>query len=168
MDQEAFVLAARAEARVAAPALLDMGYSLAVLGSGEDNLEAQWHGLAATYPKRVGFEAKYDEALSRRIYAGSQWLLIPSRWEPCGLTQMIAMRYGSIPIASARGGLRDSIRDAETGFLFEELSAAALVEAVHRFHDADRSTLQVAAMQEDHTWLRAAGQYLVLAGDLLH
>lgn len=153
-------------AAAAAPDLVDLGFSMAVLGSGEDTLEAQWHGLASMHPERIAFEAKYDESLSRRIYAGARGLLIPSRYEPCGLTQMIAMRYGTIPIASARGGLRDSIRDGETGFLFDELTPAALVEAVERFRSADVERLQQAAFKEDFSWSRSATTHLHLYASL--
>ncbi len=94
------------------------------------NREAALSVLAGRFPGRVATRIGFDERLARRIYAGSDFFLMPSRFEPSGLGQMIAMRYGTIPIARATGGLIDSIEDGKTGFLFEQPTAAALGKAL--------------------------------------
>ncbi len=124
----------------AAPALVERGASLALLGDGEPELRKRIATLARRWPERIAFQTGWNDGLARRIYAGSDALLIPSRFEPCGLVQRLAQRYGSLPIAHAVGGLRDTIRSFETGILFQELTAEALVEAA----------TQGAALQRQH------------------
>jgi starch synthase len=111
---------------------------------------------------------RFDAALARRIYAGSDALLIPSRYEPCGLTQMIAMRYGSVPVARRTGGLADTITDARssegTGFLFEAFDPAALDEALARAFAAFSAAsvwngLMRRGMAKDFSWSRSALEY---------
>jgi starch synthase len=112
---------------------------------------------------------RFDAKLSRRIYGSSDLLLMPSRYEPCGLAQMIAMRYGSIPLARATGGLRDTIADGRTGFLFADSSpnvmAATLRRAIEVYgYSAKWQTMQQTAMFEDFSWEKSAFQY----ADLYH
>lgn len=118
----------------AAPELLSRGLDLVVLGSGDPALESGFRSLAAAHPRQAAYVSAFDEALAHRIQGGSDLFLMPSRYEPCGLTQMIAMRYGTVPVASGVGGLADTIRPAQegegTGFLFEPVTAASLVRAV--------------------------------------
>lgn len=142
-----------------------------LLGTGAANLEAGARKLEADYPQRVRALLRFDVKLSRRIYAGADLMLIPSRYEPCGLVQMIAMRYGCVPIGRATGGLRDTIRDSDlpkaNGFLFEEAHSEALLETILRalstYNDRRRwRRLQHYGMKSDFSWERSARQYLKL------
>jgi len=123
----------------AAPALLKRGVRLIVLGSGSPDLVGSLRGLAAAHPDRVALLERFDRELARRIYAGTDGFLMPSRFEPCGTGQMIALRYGTPPIVRATGGLRDTVDDETaapgqgTGFRFEAATPAALIEACDRF-----------------------------------
>jgi starch synthase len=123
----------------AAPTLLARGARLVVLGSGPAELVGSLRDLASARPDRVALLERFDRELARRIYAGSDGFLMPSRFEPCGTGQMIALRYGTPPIVRATGGLRDTVIDDTatnghgTGFQFEAATAAALVEACERF-----------------------------------
>ncbi len=153
----------------AIPLLNGLNWHCVILGTGERPLEAASRRLQEQFPDRMRAEIRYDGALSRRIYAGSDALLIPSRYEPCGLTQMIAMRYGSVPIARATGGLRDTIPDYSvqkdsTGFLFDGDDGAAVAEAVRRaaqvFGDKRRwRALQRRGMKKDFSWDHSARRY---------
>jgi starch synthase len=119
-----------------------------LLGTGEPKLEDACRRLEKDYPDRVRAVIRFDESLSRRMYAGGDILLMPSRYEPCGLAQMMAMRYGCVPLARATGGLQDTIVDIAdseekgTGFLFKPASSAVLAETLHRalevFADEER------------------------------
>ena len=125
----------------AAPELLARGFRLAVLGSGSPDVVAPLRALAGTPAGRRGIALveRFDRDLARRMYAGADGFLMPSRFEPCGTGQMIALRYGTPPIVRATGGLRDTVLDvtadpaAGTGFAFEGESPAALVDACDRF-----------------------------------
>ncbi len=150
----------------AAPRLIEQGYSLAVLGSGELAIEQSVAALVHEHPGRVAFVQAYDEPLAHRIYAGSMGFLMPSRFEPCGLSQLIAMRYGSIPVAHAVGGLRDTIEDGSTGILFEPDRAETLVDAVRRLSGA-AVEMRAAAMRRDSSWQRSAEEYLDLYRELV-
>jgi starch synthase len=116
----------------AIPALLERGASLALLGDGDPVLAERLRAAARRWPARIAIKIGWDETLARRLYAGADGVLIPSRFEPCGLVQLVAQRYGALPIAHAVGGLVDTIRDGETGVLFEPLTPSALVEAAER------------------------------------
>ena len=108
---------------------------LVVLGSGSPQIAKQLRQLARAHPRAVAVRVGFDEALARRIYAGADVVLVPSRYEPCGLTQLIGMRYGAIPLVRATGGLADTVVDVTadavrgTGFVFSKYSAAALAAA---------------------------------------
>lgn len=139
-----------------------------LLGAGVPEIEAQAASLAKDLPGKVSTVIRYDEGLARRIYAGSDMIMIPSRYEPCGLIQMIAMRYGCIPVATATGGLRDTIRDTQsadgTGFLFQTPKPGQMVKALKRalqvFYDPDRwQKLQQNGMKKDFSWEKSARQY---------
>jgi starch synthase len=159
---------------VAAPALarwLASGGELAVLGTGDPAIEARFAELAASHPSRAAVRFRFDAELARRIYAGSDLFLIPSRYEPCGLTQMIAMRYGAVPVARETGGLADTIRDAAgsagTGFLFGALEADAISGALERARAARENarawrSLVLRGMAEDFSWTRSAKAYEAL------
>lgn len=115
-----------------ADTIVEAGGQLAVIGHGEPQIEDSMRALAARFPGRVGVKVGFEETLSRRMFAGSDFLLMPSRYEPCGLSQMYAQRFGSLPIARRTGGLADSIEDGVTGFLFEEATLDSYREAVQR------------------------------------
>ena len=115
-------------------------------------------------PGRVSAVLRYDGKLSRQIYGGSDMLLMPSRYEPCGLAQIISMRYGCIPVARATGGLRDTIADSRTGFLFTDSSptimAATLRRALAAYENRDGwQSIQKTAMAENFSWEKSALQY---------
>lgn len=134
---------------VAIDGLVKLGCTIALLGDGDHDLARQLQEKMRTYPRRVWFRAAFDEGLSRRLYAGSDVVLVPSRFEPCGLVQLIGQRYGTVPVAHATGGLVDTIRDpnfspnktaadvedpwkSATGCLFSPLTASDLVDGVGR------------------------------------
>jgi starch synthase len=150
-------------------AMLDLPWQFVLLGTGDETLEAGARALAAAHPERVRVVQRFDAGLSRRIFAGSDLMLIPSRTEPCGLTQLIALRYGCIPVVRATGGLRDSITPfavgSGTGFMFEAAEAGALEHALRQglsvFADPGAwSRLQQRAMAQDFGWDRPAAAYL--------
>lgn len=155
------------------PALVGEGFQCVILGSGEPALEAAVSTLVARYPRAVGARFGYDTALAHQIFAGADAVVMPSRFEPCGLSQLYSQRYGALPIVRRTGGLHDSVRDGQTGFLFEEASPAALLAALRRAAAVWREpqrwpTLQLAGMAEDFSWDRSAGEYLALYHTLEH
>jgi starch synthase len=164
----------------ALPRLLSRRATLAVLGSGEAPLETALQDAAKAHPGRIGVRIGYDERLSHLIQAGADSMLVPSRFEPCGLTQMYALRYGSPPVVARVGGLADSVVDANEaalsveagdGFQFAPVAEAPFAEALDRACDAfaDRSLwrrLQRHGMARDVTWRRSAAAYAALYGDL--
>ena len=141
------------------------------LGSGNPILESIVRKLEADYPDQIRARIMYNDQLSRHIYAGADALLMPSRYEPCGLSQMIAMHYGCVPVARATGGLSDTIVDASstnqgTGFLFKKIDPTELANAIQRAlniytHDPQGcQKIQIRAMQQDFSWARSADKYL--------
>lgn len=152
-------------------------FQVLFLGSGNPEIELSALELEAARPDNVRVKVEFNARLARRMYAGGDMLLIPSRYEPCGLTQMLAMRYGCVPIARATGGLRDTILDAAdpgnaTGFLFEEATSASLAGAIERalvtFHEPVRwLKLQNNGMEQDFSWDRSARQYLDIYHSLI-
>ncbi len=137
------------------------------LGSGEHRYHEALGELAATAPDRMAVEFMFTDHIEHRLLAGVDALLMPSLYEPCGLTQMRAQRYGAIPVARRVGGLSDSISDGVTGFLFDEYTPGALLEAVGRAVDryADRTgwrKLVRAAMTQQFGWDRSAARYVAL------
>ncbi|MDA8083755.1 MAG: glycogen synthase GlgA [Nitrospiraceae bacterium] len=153
--------------------LLGKGVNIVILGKGEEHFHELLSGFAARYPGRVSVTIGFDERLARGIYAGADFFLMPSRYEPCGLGQLIALRYGAVPVARRTGGLADTIRDYDSGtrqgngFLFDEYTVSALLGAVDRALAAYRSPerfleLVRGAMQADFSWSRSAGRYHLL------
>lgn len=146
-----------------APSLLAAGWTLVLLGAGEAGLEAAVAGLARAHPGRVGATLGYDEELAHLVYAGADALAVPSRFEPCGLSQMIAMRYGTLPIVHATGGLKDTVEHGRTGFAFEHPTVEGLLwaagEARRAYGTAAWRRMQAAAMAEDHSWGASATAY---------
>ncbi len=156
---------------VAAPAVrrwLELGGQFVLLGTGDPAVEGVMASLELAFPDRASVRLRFDAAYAHRIYGGADALLIPSRYEPCGLTQMIAMRYGAIPIARRTGGLADTVVDAGdpegNGILFDELSAWSVAEALERairvYAQPDRwRELQQRGMRSDFSWARSAAAY---------
>jgi starch synthase len=147
--------------------LKDIPWQLVLLGTGDPKLEASIRQLQTEFPDRVRAEFKFDAGLARQIYAGADIFLMPSRYEPCGLSQMIAMRYGCVPIVSAVGGLKDTIYDGETGFMIPRPTAARLTAAVKKtlkiYSDHTRwDSIQKAGMEQDFSWKNSAQQYFQL------
>ncbi|MBL8589080.1 MAG: glycogen synthase GlgA [Methylobacteriaceae bacterium] len=156
------------------PTLFEEGAQLALLGAGDADLESAYRSAASSHPGRVGLFIGYDEDLAHLVQAGADALLVPSRFEPCGLTQLCALRYGAVPIVARVGGLADTIVDANemalaagvaTGVQFAPGSAARLSDALRRaaaLH-CDRavwSRLQTNGMNADVSWTRPARRYV--------
>ena len=117
------------EMQAAAPLLLARGARLVVVGTGEPHFEANWRALAAKWPGRLGVHVGFDETLAHLVEAGSDFFLMPSRFEPCGLNQMYSQRYGTVPVVRGVGGLVDTVTDDVTGIVF---SGDAFEEALER------------------------------------
>lgn len=161
------------------PALAGSGEAqFAVLGDGEPRLAELFHDLAARFPGRVAVRTGLDEQLAHRIQAGADVLLVPSRFEPCGLTQLYALRYGTVPVVHATGGLDDTVvewdpvRGTGTGFKFSPHTADAFMAAIRRALAARReplawSHLVANGMVQDFTWERAAREYVALYRELV-
>jgi starch synthase len=137
-----------------------------LLGSGEHALESGFAELARQFPGRLGVHIGYSEAEEHCLHAGADILLHGSRFEPCGLAQMYAMRYGTLPVVRRVGGLADTVTDRENGFVFDEASAPAMEQALERSlasYEAQPQRwhgLQQRAMQSDFAWQRPALEYL--------
>jgi starch synthase len=157
----------------ALPGILAEGCQLVVLGSGDGHLEEAFRGAAAAHPEQVAVRTGYDDDLARRIYAGSDVFLMPSRYEPCGLGQLIALRYGGAPVVRRTGGLADTVTEFDparrtgTGFVFDAFTAEALLAAVGRATSTYRQpsawkALVRNAMAEDFSWDASAREYVTL------
>ena len=156
----------------ALPDILDLGAQFVLLGTGEKKYEDPVSELARTRSDLIVW-LKYDEALAHRIYAGSDFFLMPSKFEPCGLGQMISLRYGTIPIVRSTGGLADTVADVKespskgNGFAFREYSRGALLGAVQRavlFYQSGKGWKSVVqrGMSADLSWKASARQYVAL------
>ncbi|WP_375459053.1 glycogen synthase GlgA [uncultured Enterovirga sp.] len=144
--------------------IVRQGGQVVVTGRGEDRFESELETLSRRYPGQVGVRIGFEEGTARRMFAGSDFLLMPSRFEPCGLSQMYAQRFGSLPIARETGGLADTIEDGVTGFLFKDASLAAMLGAIYRAVDAYGSrrklnSMRKAAMGRSFAWTRSAAGY---------
>lgn len=148
---------------------------LVILGSGDYEYENFFRGLAARYPDKVGLRLGFIPELARKIYAGSDMFLMPSKSEPCGLSQMVALRYGSVPIVRETGGLRDSVTDCGdgegNGFTFKSYNAHHMLDAIRRaltlYYNGDWAALTLRAMECDYSWGRSANQYIRLYKEVL-
>ena len=148
---------------------------VAALGTGDPLYEEFFRSLATRYPERFLVRVAYDNVLAHQIEAGSDIFLMPSRYEPCGLNQMYSLKYGTVPVVRATGGLDDSVRDFDgesgTGFKFVEYSAAALLGALRRALAVYRQPeawlrLMANGMQQDFSWTVSAAQYASIYEDL--
>ncbi len=157
------------------PELAALGLRLVVLGSGDAALEARLGALAAEHGAQFAVRIGFDVALSRRLYAGADLFVMPSRFEPCGLGQLYAMRYGAVPVVAAVGGLRDTVADpgdpvagvpAGTGFRFDHVDLAGLrwalgrATAMFRDQPAEFAAVRRAAMARDSSWGASAREYV--------
>jgi starch synthase len=156
---------------IAGPAVrrwLDRGGQFVLLGTGDPALEHEYAQFEMRYPHRASVRLRFDGRYARRIYAGADALLLPSRYEPCGLAQMIGMRYGCLPVARRTGGFADTVTDAGdpggTGFMFDEFNPWALWDALERClkvyaQPAKWRQLQSNGMARDFSWSRSAQEY---------
>ncbi len=145
--------------------------SFVLLGSGERRYEDLWLGLAARHPDRIATRIGFDEPLAHLIEGGSDLFLMPSRFEPCGLNQMYSLRYGTVPVVRATGGLADTVRNFDrssgtgNGFSFEDYSSQALLDTLRwalSLYENKRlwRRIQVAGMKQDFSWDHSARQYV--------
>jgi starch synthase len=164
-DQKGFDLIAEQ-----AETLMKEDLAVAALGTGEPKHEQLFRELAARYPGRVGVKIAYDNVIAHKIEAGADIFLMPSRYEPCGLNQIYSLRYGTVPVVRATGGLDDTIenfdaqRGTGTGFKFEEYSGAALTACLRRAvglysNPKIWQRIQLNGMAKDFSWSASAGEY---------
>jgi starch synthase len=153
--------------------LIQENVSLVALGTGQDHYEKLFQDLAAKYPGRVAVKIGYDNSLAHRIEAGADMFLMPSRFEPCGLNQIYSLRYGTVPIVRATGGLDDTVQNFDantkqgTGFKFNDYSGKALLECIREaltvFKDpALWQAVQTNGMAKDFSWKTSAASYVAL------
>jgi starch synthase len=164
----------------ALPQLMQLPVQIVVLGTGEAVYERALRAAAARYPERLAVTIGYDEHLAHRIEAGADMFLMPSRFEPCGLSQLYSLRYGAVPIVHRVGGLADTVVDSNpanlaagtaTGVVFDEPTAPALVAAVERALALYRQptiwrAIQRTGMRQDFSWRHSAAEYLKLYDEL--
>jgi starch synthase len=166
VDQKGFDLVA-----ALATELPRLDASFVLLGTGDRRYEDMWTALAARYPDRIGARIGFDEGLAHLIEGGADLFLMPSRFEPCGLNQMYSLRYGTVPVVRATGGLADTVRSYDprtgegTGFQFEEYSPQVLLGtlrwALEVYKDKDTwRRIQQAGMRENNSWDARARQYV--------
>ena len=144
--------------------IVEAGGQIALLGMGDPEIEQMLSGMSRRNRKNIGVLIGYNAVMEHRILGASDFCLMPSRYEPCGLTQMHAQRYGALPIAHATGGLADTIEDGRTGFLFSDFSSDGLRDACGRAFRAFREnarldTMRQAAMATNFSWSEAAMRY---------
>jgi starch synthase len=167
-DQKGFDLVAQISTE-----LMQENLSLVVLGTGQPEYQRLFRGLAEKYPARVGLKIGYDNSLAHKIEAGADLFLMPSRYEPCGLNQIYSLRYGTVPVVRATGGLDDTIQDFDpqtnqgTGFKFVNYDGDALLESVREALKVFREPkvwqeLQRNGMAEDFSWKASAAAYVTL------
>lgn len=161
--------------------LVAMGGRLVLLGSGDPKLEAAFKAAVERHPGKIGVRIGYDEPLSHLLQGGADAIVVPSRFEPCGLTQLYGLRYGCLPVAARTGGLADTIVDANeaalaagvaTGFLFDEVTPEGLIAALRRAVAAFRHkdawrAMQLQAMKADFSWKRSGRTYADLYKSLV-
>ena len=156
--------------------IINENVQFAILGSGEWEFETFFHDMAQKYPDKIGLKLGFNAELAHKIYAGADMFLMPSQSEPCGLAQMIALRYGTIPIVRETGGLNDTISDSGdgkgNGFTFKTYNAHDMENAVWRALKSFSSkkewpALRQRAMQCDNSWSASAGAYIKLYKEII-
>jgi starch synthase len=160
-----------------APTLMQQKLQLVVLGFGQAEYHSMLTNLRSRFPNQVGIKLTEDDALARRIEAGADMFLMPSQYEPCGLSQLYSLKYGTVPVVRATGGLCDTVTDATperlqdgtaTGFAFVAMTGAAFLEAIQRAvtmfrnHPDQWLRLVRTGMRQDWSWRRSAGEYEAL------
>jgi starch synthase len=159
--------------------LFERDLQFVLLGSGDKYYQERFKAAALRYPERIGVRISFNEALAHKIEGGADIFLMPSRYEPSGLNQLYSMKYGTIPVVRATGGLKDSVKEFDavreigTGFLFESYDGCALLDAIDRAltvfrRKTDWNTLMKNAMARDYSWSRSACEYVDLYRRLLH
>lgn len=150
--------------------LVALGGRLSIISSGDPALEAGLRACAQRYPGHVDAFIGFSEAKARALYAQADFVIIPSRFEPCGLTQLIAMRYGAIPIVRRTGGLADTVRDGITGLVFDDPTPLALRAAIRRARALpapERVAMRARCAAQDWSWRPAAEAYITLYQSIL-
>ena len=160
------------------PKLMDLGVQLVVFGQGEQRYVDYFNWAKSQWPDQIGFSDAYTEEMASIIFSGADMYLMPSRFEPCGLSQMMAMRYGTVPIVHSTGGLKDSVRRYSDfdgigdGFSFSDYQAKDLLlvitEAVKLYFSNEKkfTELRKRAMKKDFTWKKSAQQYISMYSDI--
>lgn len=163
------------------PELMELDLQLVILGAGEEELERRFRSLVSDHPKKMSFRQGFDEGLAHRVFAGADIFLMPSRYEPCGLSQLYSLRYGTVPIVRKTGGLADTVvpysplgvkQGRSTGFAFNEPVAESLLTTlllclyVHREDRVVWEQLLRTGMQLDLSWRKSAQMYLSVYGSL--
>ena len=157
---------------------MEMGYSMIILGYGDESYHRKLEKLENVFHGRLSVNIKFDNKLAHRIYAASDFFLMPSMYEPCGLGQLISLRYGTVPIVRKTGGLADTVSEfsrttkSGNGFLFSEYKAQALVSAVKMAREAYREIELFKQLSEDcmrynFSWAESAKKYIELYRSLI-
>ncbi len=142
----------------------EIPWQFVILGTGDPKLENYLTQMQSGYPERVRAVIRFDAPLGRLIYGGADMFLMPSRYEPCGLAQMIAMRYGCVPVVHATGGLKDTVHEGSTGFMFPSAEPGSMVEALQRalyLYSVSEKWIpyQCNGMVENFSWQKSASLY---------
>ena len=170
MDQKGFDILSESLEK-----LLEMEMKIVILGTGQQKYHELYTELAEKHPEKLGVRLEFNNRLAHLIEAGSDYFLMPSRYEPCGLNQLYSLRYGTMPVVWATGGVKDTIAEVDakgskgTGFVFEPYTPTALIKvlrkAVKFFADGKAvEKTRKRIMAEDHSWKISAQEYLVLYG----
>jgi starch synthase len=153
--------------------MMNENLSLVVLGNGQPEYESLFRLLAQTYPSSAGAKIGYDDVLAHKIQAGADMFLMPSRYEPCGLNQIYSLRYGTVPVVRATGGLDDTVQTFDpqtqqgTGFKFEPYDGNALLDCLRtalKMYQSEKTwrTIQKNGMAKDFSWKTSAASYVTL------
>ncbi len=151
--------------------MMELGVQVAILGTGEEQYHRILADAAARYPRRMRVLLRYDDRIAKQLYAGCDLFLMPSRYEPCGLGQLIALRYGTVPVVRRTGGLADTVLNYDersgrgTGFVFDDYAAPALIESLRRALDVYVTkkrwqALMRSGMKQNFSWERSAAEYV--------
>jgi starch synthase len=165
VDQKGFDILAEGFRSIA-----KLNVKLVILGTGQQKYHELFGELTRKYPKKLGLRLEFNNRLAHLVEAGSDFFLMPSRYEPCGLNQMYSLRYGTIPVVRATGGLKDTVSSLSSngsrgnGILFKQYTSKALIAAIKKaveFYKDKRalSLVRERIMREDHSWLRSARDY---------